>query len=65
MRFGIAKILLYLSIILTFISGNIFAQIYPIIIPNVNNFAIAGVFLGISLIFVTLFILRINLFRSF
>lgn len=65
MRFGIAKALLYFSLLLTFISGNIFSQIYPIFIPNVNNFAIAGSLLGVSLIFVTLFILRINLFRSF
>jgi len=30
-----------------------------------NNFAISGFLMGISLILVTLFILRINLFRNF
>jgi len=65
MKFGLAKMLLYLSILLTFISGNLFAQTYPLFIPGMNNFAISGFLMGISLILVTLFILRINLFRNF
>ena len=65
MKFGLAKMLLYLSILLTFIAGNLFAQTYPLTISGMNNFAISGFLMGISLILVTLFILRINLFRNF
>jgi len=65
MKFGLAKVLLYLSLLLTFIAGNLFAQTYPLVIPSMNNFAISGFLMGISLILVTLFIVRINLFRNF